>query len=107
LPDVRGREGILKVHAKNVKLAPGVDLSIIARGTPGFSGAELANLLNEAAILSAQRAKNANPADAEAWLILGGAYEMIGNKTAARAAYKSCASNATGSRVSECKALLQ
>src|ERR1700759_5461526 len=53
LPDVRGREGILKVPAKNVKLAPGVDLSIIARGTPGFSGAELANLLNEAALLAA------------------------------------------------------
>ena len=45
LPDVRGREGILKVHAKNVKLEPDVDLSIIARGTPGYSGAELANLV--------------------------------------------------------------
>ena len=54
LPDVRGREGILKVHAKNVKLAPEVDLSIIARGTPGYSGAELANLLNEAALLAAR-----------------------------------------------------
>jgi len=54
LPDVRGREGILKVHAKNVKLAPGVDLSVIARGTPGYSGAELANLLNEAALLAAR-----------------------------------------------------
>ncbi len=59
LPDVRGREGILKVHAKNVKLAPGVDLSIIARGTPGFSGAELANLLNEAALLAASTNKKA------------------------------------------------
>ncbi len=57
LPDVRGREGILKVHAKNVKLMPGVDLSIIARGTPGFSGAELANLLNEAALLAARTNK--------------------------------------------------
>jgi cell division protease FtsH len=57
LPDVRGREGILKVHAKNVKLIPGVDLSIIARGTPGFSGAELANLLNEAALLAARTNK--------------------------------------------------
>src|SRR6185437_7721235 len=47
LPDVRGREAILKVHAKNVKLDPAVDLAIIARGTPGYSGAELANLLNE------------------------------------------------------------
>ena len=54
LPDVRGREGILKVHAKNVKLVPDVDLSIIARGTPGYSGAELANLLNEAALLAAR-----------------------------------------------------
>ena len=54
LPDVRGREAILKVHAKNVKLAPNVDLSIIARGTPGYSGAELANLLNEAALLAAR-----------------------------------------------------
>jgi cell division protease FtsH len=54
LPDVRGREGILKVHSKNVKLAPEVDLSIIARGTPGYSGAELANLLNEAALLAAR-----------------------------------------------------
>jgi len=57
LPDVRGREGILKVHAKNVKLLPEVDLSIIARGTPGFSGAELANLLNEAALLAARTNK--------------------------------------------------
>ena len=54
LPDVRGREGILKVHSKNVKLSPEVDLSIIARGTPGYSGAELANLLNEAALLAAR-----------------------------------------------------
>ncbi len=59
LPDVRGREAILKVHAKNVKLAPEVDLSVIARGTPGFSGAELANLLNEAALLAARRNKKA------------------------------------------------
>jgi len=59
LPDVRGREAILKVHAKNVKLAPGVDLSVIARGTPGYSGAELANLLNEAALLAASTNKKA------------------------------------------------
>ena len=57
LPDVRGRESILKVHAKKVKLAKKVDLSIIARGTPGYSGAELANLLNEAALLAARRNK--------------------------------------------------
>jgi cell division protease FtsH len=58
LPDVRGREAILKVHAKNVKLAPEADLSIIARGTPGYSGAELSNLLNEAALLAARLNKN-------------------------------------------------
>jgi cell division protease FtsH len=57
LPDVRGREAILKVHAKNVKLGPTVDLSVIARGTPGYSGAELANLLNEAALLAARTGK--------------------------------------------------
>jgi cell division protease FtsH len=57
LPDVRGREAILKVHAKNVKLDPTVDLSVIARGTPGYSGAELANLLNEGAILAARSNK--------------------------------------------------
>ncbi|TAL04870.1 MAG: ATP-dependent zinc metalloprotease FtsH [Verrucomicrobia bacterium] len=57
LPDVRGREAILKVHARNVKLMPEVDLSIIARGTPGYSGAELANLLNEAALLAARTNK--------------------------------------------------
>ncbi len=59
LPDVRGREAILKVHAKNVKLEPGVDLAVIARGTPGYSGAELANLLNEAALLAARTNKKA------------------------------------------------
>ena len=55
LPDVKGREEILRVHAKKVKLSDGADLSKIARGTPGFSGAELANLLNEAALLAARR----------------------------------------------------
>ncbi len=59
LPDVRGREAILKVHAKNVKLDPLADLSIIARGTPGYSGADLANLLNEAALLAARASKKA------------------------------------------------
>ena len=57
LPDVRGRESILKVHAKKVKLAKEVALSVIARGTPGYSGAELANLLNEAALLAARKSK--------------------------------------------------
>ena len=59
LPDVRGREAILKVHAKKVKLSPTADLSVIARGTPGYSGAELANLLNEAALLAARMSKKA------------------------------------------------
>jgi cell division protease FtsH len=59
LPDVRGREAILKVHAKNVKLDPIADLSLIARGTPGYSGADLANLLNEAALLAARTGKKA------------------------------------------------
>ena len=59
LPDVRGREAILKVHARNVKLDPSVDLAVIARGTPGYSGAELANLLNEAALLAARNNKRA------------------------------------------------
>ena len=54
LPDIRGREQILKVHARKVPLEDGVDLSILARGTPGFSGADLANLINEAALFSAR-----------------------------------------------------
>jgi cell division protease FtsH len=53
LPDVKGREAILKVHSRKVKIAPAVDLSVIARGTPGFSGAELEALINEAAIAAA------------------------------------------------------
>lgn len=57
LPDVKGREKILKVHAKKVQLSSGVDLATIARGTPGFSGAELANIINEAALLAARRGK--------------------------------------------------
>ncbi len=56
-PDIKGREEILKVHARNVPLARDVDLSVIARGTPGFSGADLANLVNEAALLAARRNK--------------------------------------------------
>ena len=54
-PDVRGREGILKVHSKNVPLEKGVDMGVLARGTPGMSGADLANLVNEAALLAARR----------------------------------------------------
>ncbi len=55
LPDVRGRHAILKVHAKKVKMSEGVDLEIIARGTPGYSGAELANVINEAALMAASK----------------------------------------------------
>ena len=55
LPDVKGREEILKVHVKRVKLAGDVDLGVIARGTPGYSGAELANVVNEAALMAARR----------------------------------------------------
>ena len=55
LPDVKGREQILKVHAKRVKIADGVEMDTIARGTPGYSGAELANVINEAALLAARR----------------------------------------------------
>lgn len=56
-PDIRGREDILKVHIKNIKLDKGVELRTIARQTPGFSGADLANLCNEAALLAARRDK--------------------------------------------------
>ncbi|MBT9288786.1 ATP-dependent zinc metalloprotease FtsH [Prosthecodimorpha staleyi] len=56
-PDVIGREKILKVHVRKVPLAPDVDLKVIARGTPGFSGADLMNLVNEAALLAARRSK--------------------------------------------------
>jgi cell division protease FtsH len=57
LPDIRGREEILKVHMRKVPLAPDVKAEIIARGTPGFSGADLANLVNEAALFAARKNK--------------------------------------------------
>jgi len=57
-PDVKGREGILQVHAKKLPLTDNVDLSLIARGTPGMSGADLANICNEAALLAARRDGN-------------------------------------------------
>ena len=56
-PDIIGREKILRVHVRKVPLAPDVDLRVISRGTPGFSGADLANLVNEAALLAARRSK--------------------------------------------------
>ncbi|HMB36594.1 MAG TPA: ATP-dependent zinc metalloprotease FtsH [Methylomirabilota bacterium] len=56
-PDVKGREEILKVHARRIPLAPNVDLMVLARGTSGFSGADLANLVNEAALLAARQDK--------------------------------------------------
>ena len=56
-PDVSGREKVLKVHVRKVPLAPDVDLKVLARGTPGFSGADLMNLVNEAALMAARRNK--------------------------------------------------
>jgi len=58
-PDVKGREAILKVHARNVILAPGVDLHVLAARTPGMAGADLANIINEAALLAARKGKDA------------------------------------------------
>jgi len=58
VPDVRGREGILKVHTKKTKLSDDVDLSVIGRGTPGFTGADLENMVNEAALLAARNDKD-------------------------------------------------
>ena len=58
LPDLKGREAILKVHAKKIKLSEDVDLADIARASPGFAGADLANLLNEGALMAARKNKN-------------------------------------------------
>jgi cell division protease FtsH len=58
-PDVKGREAILRVHARNVKLAPSVDLHVLAARTPGMAGADLANIINEAALLAARKGKDA------------------------------------------------
>jgi len=57
VPDLKGREAILRVHAKSVKMASDADLSIVARRTPGFAGADLANVINEAALLAARKGK--------------------------------------------------
>jgi cell division protease FtsH len=59
LPDIRGREEILKIHARAVKLADGVDLRVLARRTPGFSGAQLANVINEGALLAGRKGRDA------------------------------------------------
>jgi cell division protease FtsH len=59
VPDMKGREEILKVHSKNVKMAPDADLAVVARRTPGFAGADLANVINEAALLAARKNKEA------------------------------------------------
>ncbi len=59
IPDIRGRHEILKVHARKIKLSPSVDLSIIAQRTPGFAGADLANIINESAIIAAKKNKEA------------------------------------------------
>jgi cell division protease FtsH len=58
-PDVRGREEILRVHTRKIPLAEDVDLSVLARGTPGFSGADLANMVNEAALMAARQNRKA------------------------------------------------
>jgi cell division protease FtsH len=58
-PDVKGREAVLRIHTKNVKLSPAVNLQIVASRTAGFAGADLANLVNEAALLAARKDKNA------------------------------------------------
>ncbi len=58
-PDVKGREGILKVHTRKIKMANDIDLMVLARGTPGMSGADLANMVNEAALLAARKNKDA------------------------------------------------
>ncbi len=58
LPDLKGREGILKVHVRHTPLSTDVDLGVVARGTPGFSGADLENLVNEAALLAARKEKD-------------------------------------------------
>jgi cell division protease FtsH len=62
-PDIGGREAILRVHARGIRLAPAVDLRTVAAATPGFAGADLANLLNEAALLATRRGKEAVDGD--------------------------------------------
>jgi cell division protease FtsH len=81
-PDVMGREKVLKVHVRKVPLAPDVDLKILARGTPGFSGADLMNLVNEGALLAARRNKRfvtmAEFEDAKDKLMMGAERRTLG-----------------------------
>ncbi len=67
LPDINGRKRILEVHSKKIQLAPNTDLKVIAKGTPGFSGAELANLVNESALRAARLNKTAVMLDDMEW----------------------------------------
>ncbi|WP_181703072.1 ATP-dependent zinc metalloprotease FtsH [Chthonobacter albigriseus] len=80
-PDIIGREKILKVHVRKVPLAPDVDLKTLARGTPGFSGADLMNLVNEAALLAARRSKRLVTAaefdDAKDKIMMGAERRMV------------------------------
>lgn len=75
VPDIKGREGILKVHSKKMPIADDVDLSVVARGTPGFTGADLENLVNEAALLAArydkERLENADFEEAKDKVMMG------------------------------------
>ena len=75
VPDIKGREGILKVHSKKMPIADDVDLSVVARGTPGFSGADLENLVNEAALLAArynkERLENSDFEEAKDKVMMG------------------------------------
>lgn len=79
-PDVRGREGILKVHTRKIPLAEDVDISVIARGTPGFTGADLANLVNEAALNAARYNKK---------IVMMGDFELAKDKVLMGAERKS------------------
>ena len=82
-PDIIGREKILKVHVRNVPLAPNVDLKVLARGTPGFSGADLMNLVNEAALMAARRNKRlvtmAEFEDAKDKIMMGAERRSVGH----------------------------
>ncbi|MDR1691512.1 MAG: ATP-dependent zinc metalloprotease FtsH, partial [Rickettsiales bacterium] len=81
LPDVKGREEILKIHVKKIKASNDIDLSVIARGTVGFSGADLANLANEAALIAARKkheeVKNSDFEDAKDKILMGSERTLI------------------------------